>query len=449
MFQSLNTTGLPLTSLETFKPKILVIDPEKPKADSNYLNYKYRADYEKVEKLIQVGDDGRTAKKESLTNEFMVIFSLVWSGEPLSKNFSDQRRYLDREFTGKEIEKQDEVFIKTMGDLALFWLDTQLNSYENLEQSLNKLNAADIDIIKLCLAYLRDANHKLANSLIGAYYSSELKNNLDKQKEFYRIVRHTAAYFTLWRASSGTSGLDKSYRNLMEKLVSKKSGGKIRISASSDVIRKELSEILSAKRIRTKSDWIQYARTNLLYGSAPHAVVKFALLAYSNERIADPGRLGLTTKAAADYSKTLTYEAWISKNAKSIEHIAPQDNASGWDKAIYENKKYDLIGNLTLFPVEVNSSASNKGWREKWYYYRILGESNQSARENLKAQADSDGISLKGKTVSELTNSSYMDIIAPLSSLPKDFTWNADFIDLRTEEICETVWHVMDKWLSE
>ena len=122
---------------------------------------------------------------------------------------------------------------------------------------------------------------------------------------------------------------------------------------------------------------------------------------------------------------------------------------SHWDEALYENDDYEQIGNLTLLPTPINSSAGNKKWLEKWIYYKHLAEKDFDNLANLEKEAKDNGVNLNKDTIKLLKNASYQDHIQPIVQLGKKGEWNKSFVEKRTERICDILWERMNKWLSE
>lgn len=144
----------------------------------------------------------------------------------------------------------------------------------------------------------------------------------------------------------------------------------------------------------------------------------------------------------------LKLEKWNSKDLKEIEHIAPKDNAQGWDSKLYDlnSKLYDSIGNLTLLPESVNKSASNRSWEEKILYYQHLAQQDPDALQELNIKAQNKGINLNKQTIALLQASNYNSHILPILSL-ENKQWNSDVVEDRSVKILEIVWDKINAWL--
>jgi len=110
---------------------------------------------------------------------------------------------------------------------------------------------------------------------------------------------------------------------------------------------------------------------------------------------------------------------WVSEGFKTIEHVAPQTErslGSNWDTSLYGDD-YEQIGNLTLLPTAINSSAGNKNWIDKWIYYRHVAEIDPDKLANLKQEAEDNRIKLKNATIDSLKSTSHKHHILPMVQL--------------------------------
>nr|WP_263012216.1 HNH endonuclease family protein [Laspinema sp. D2d] len=144
-------------------------------------------------------------------------------------------------------------------------------------------------------------------------------------------------------------------------------------------------------------------------------------------------------------------DQWVSTDFKTIEHVAPQnpDEPTNWDKHLYESDNWHRIGNLILLPTEINSSAGNKGWIEKWIYYQHLAEKDPDKLASLNEEAKNNGVNLNPSTLDLLKNTSYSHHVTPLVELGAKGLWDKSLVDRRTERICDILWERMHEWLEQ
>ena len=86
-------------------------------------------------------------------------------------------------------------------------------------------------------------------------------------------------------------------------------------------------------------------------------------------------------------------------------------------------------------PQEINISASNKGWTEKYLYYRHLSKRDPAKHQGLANAAAASGISLSPDTLQILQNSIHSPHILSLVSLTENGIWDKELVERRTERI--------------
>lgn len=465
MFQSLNATGTPLTAIETFKPLVVnVADSEGGKfKNSNFENC-----FTQVEQLMK--NLRSASSKNKRTNEYLTLFSLTYDGKTLSKQFSTQRKWLIEKFEKdcSSIENEEssiedkKEFIHQMGDIATYSqkaiyapanLHNYLPDFWQIDESKRK-------VASFCLLYLQDAKHKMAHTVLSRFYALAIRNqintdeeekedNINVQDSFLIACQVVAAFFTLWRSALPNTGLDEVYRKLLQEKMSWKKGN---FQVNIEVLKTHLKTALEEKGIGTKETWENKAINYLRYDNVQE-VCRFVLFVTSNDTITDAKEPGLMKIGTSGSSPSyLEPSKWNSDDFKSIEHIAPQkpdlQSDSDWDTELYENDDYEKIGNLTLLPTRINSSASNKRWIEKWIYYRHLAETDPDNLANLRQEAENNSVNLNDSTIDLLTKTSHAHHIKPIVEIGATGQWDKSFVEKRTERICNILWERMYEWLS-
>ena len=449
MFQSLNASGTPLTAIETFKPLVVNYLSQ----DGGYFKGTKSEEYfKKVDSLI--GDTGPSAKKNKLTDEFLTAFALTYDGFSLSTQFSKQRRWLNDTFKSCKLPVEREEFIHRMGDLATYW-ENVVGFEPNNDLAIEGLESLTIDekeISGLCVLYLRESGHKMANTILSRFYSQVLRREKQEAaKEFVQACKAVAAFYTLWRAAQSNSGLDDVYRKLFKSGDNTNNVRKMSWVSGNDAL--DISKLKTYLRgslgtLGEESQWMSKASQNLRFDQAK-PVCKFALFVSAHDTIPDKDELGLMKVAQPGVRPFLKPSNWISSDFKTIEHIAPQKgDLENWDKDLYENDRFQAIGNLTLLPVDINSSIGNQPWNVKVIYYRHLAESDPSKVVTLQEEAKTRGVELQSHTIDLLKNASYKHHMESIIGISSDESWTLSLVEKRTTRICSIVWERLWPWLS-
>ncbi len=454
MFQSLNATGTPLTALETFRP--LIVNFVDSTGDSQkFKGSKSKEYFSNVEKLFSPLLSA--SKKNKLTNDYLTLFGTTYDGgKKPSKQFTAQRKWLIDKYKNCNTYEEKEEFIRRMSDLTLYW-ENVINftpQTSNCIKGTEYIDEQNKKIAALCVLYLQDANHKMAHTILSRFYSLILRCSSEHEdknlaQKFVSATKKVTAFFTLWRSALPNTGLDEMYRRLLRESMSWEKGNS---QLNEEELKKYFQKVLEEKGIGTKDEWKNKAINYLRYDNAK-AICKFTLLVTAQDTICDPDELGLIKKGI-DGSSPLYLESnkWTSQDLNSIEHIAPREKKDGkdWDNALYTAKEdYHQIGNLTLLPTEINSSASNKGWIEKLIYYQHLAENDPDKLSALKQKAVENGIELRDSTINLLTNASYQHHIKPIVKLGEQGKWDKIFVEKRTERICDILWEKMYQWFNQ
>ncbi len=208
MFEALNTTGEPLTSIETFKPKVIE-DEGLP----NFEQSVSKQHFDVVDSFLDPIDDAR--KKYKATTRVMLAFALAETGTKITTHISDQRRYLIDSYKD-ESPQEKQGFVKNLAHVTQFIYEEW--DYLDQPKCLNDSTIDEDNILRLCLEVLKDAKHEITLPLITRFYCQYLDNK--KQEDSFlnlkKAMKSIVAFFVLWRAAhKTTSGIDAVYRDIL------------------------------------------------------------------------------------------------------------------------------------------------------------------------------------------------------------------------------------------
>lgn len=436
MFQSLNATGTPLTAIETFKPTIVNTIEKNSTTNTQFKNSSSEKYFKKVEDFLSEATNAQ--QKNKRTNDYLTSFFVTYDGSTISTHFSYQRKILLKAYTEQETLRDKEAFLQDMGNYADFykyWLQYTNSANPRLFKGIEDIE--DANLASMLLLFLKSSNHKMAITILGSMYSNVIEEKEGAKKEFVDTVKLVSYYYFIWRSSYSNAGLDTTYREFFKKL--KDEGQK----CSVDRLREHIQTVLERKEISNFEKWKARAINNLKYDKAGNDVVRLALLLTAHDTMPDDTEPGLMKGTRSGTASYLTLEQWCSSDLKTIEHIAPQNDKSGlWDSNLYDTQTvpYNQIGNLTLLPQDLNSSAGNKGWKEKLLYYQCVAEHDQDKLNSIEKTAKNSGIELTKDTLNLLKTCTYHEHLAPISQLTLDTVWNLELVQKRTERMLEIIW---------
>ena len=470
VFESLNTTGEPLTAFETFKPK--VVERETLGRYESSPSYRYIQEIEGYLDQFAQGDPNQNASRELIIN-----FHLYETGEKVSKKVSEQRKKLVDEYSryfGDETKERE--FLSGLRDIAVLkqnaWVDEERPVFPGLSDSKNLSTE-----IELCMCFLQGLGHTITIPLIGRFYSIALRAPAESKtariKDLCDAIRAIVCFSVLWRMSrNGTENIDQEYRELMSgepslsgaggfaRTFRKLKEGGWNSSTSVAQLKEELRQRLSSPEhggISDKEEWVRKSSDVPIY-EVSKVVARFILLAAYHDAVSDPtSQSGLIVKGKRDVFPCLTFEKWVNANALSLEHIAPQNQSKGWDNSLYADQadKHKL-GNLVFVNQAANSSLGDSPWIRKALIFKALGSQSQEecrkvlqeATEVLKDAADARVISESTTTL--VTCSDYMPQLIALGVYGVDAKgeWNKKAIDERSSRLLQLAWDNLYPWLT-
>lgn len=451
MFQALNTTGTPLTTIETFRPLVMKAESQSGQTWQNSPSYQ---SFQRIMKTFE--DVDKHQNKISLTNELVLASALVYSGKQISNKFSEQYKWIKNTFASIPTIEQKREFVGIIGDVADFYEGAWRLRNAQIPDIISGLeNNEDREFASFLISYLRDANSKLSAPILASYYQQIISEEDEKGKDFVVVLKACVAFFTLWRSAFGTSGLDDVYRHFLTGY-----NGTVNVdphcitnrqdSLESTALIQYFKRVLEVKGIGEKSSWQSRAEKGLTYDNVK-VVCRFCLFLSTKDCIPDdqnPGLMKIGSGGTTTDIFILRY--WKSKDLKTIEHVAPQHKPDGssWDDELYTQGYINSIGNLILLPKEINDAASNKEWRYKKLYYRLLGERDPNILNDLESEANNLGIQFSNPLKKRLQKAQFFAHIEPIKQKPDDSPWDLDFVKQRTERITDIVWERLAPWLD-
>lgn len=460
VFESLNTTGEPLTAFETFRPRVVSAE-----GLGKYEQSKSRQFIDEVADYLSGFKAGDPLQNG--TRDLLVAFASAETGERNAKRLPDQRRYMKDEY--ERYEKNETarlLFSRHLRDTAIFMEHAWVA--KGAQPVLHGLPIqASTDVVKLCLAFLSELNHSITVGPLVRFYSAALSESTQNQgqkiADFEVAVKAITAFSILWRASRrGTANIDQQYRDILTgnnpvtpnfaplaRSLQLRSTSKIAPAIDVLALKNELRERLQSPnhgKIQNKAMWINDAMAIPAYTNSKQ-ISRFVLLAAYHDSVEDPSHLGFIIKGKDGVAPCLSYEGWCNEKHLSLEHIAPRESALGWDDGVYKNREVvHQIGNLVLVPGDANSSLSNRPWNQKKILYAALGAKTKQEATLLLEEAAKNGIEFAMSTQELIDLSVHMPHLAALGSYPAE--WTLDAISVRSKCLLDLAWDQLWGWLN-
>lgn len=452
IFESLNTTGEPLTAFETFKPRVInIIGLEHYRESTEKIFMDKTATYLSE---FPVGE-----KLQKATRELLIQFLGAYAGEKVSGRLAQQRSELKSKFEACKTEEQRLEFIKTLSYCADFkkylW---ESSDYQNLKDFFGEYQLSSLS--KLCLKFLVDLKHTIVTPILTLFFRQiiEASNDEDKKQRFHDFetaLKVIVAFSVLWRASrDGTGGIDNEYRELLNKTddttgfkpiaITLQASPVIDINLFKQELLSRLTDTHRKGKQSSRETFIENSFSRPIYKTPK--IAKLLLLVAHHNYIERNDGSGFLTAGKENSNECLTFEKYIDDSNLSLEHIAPQTPNDYWNKELYV--AIDLVhtlGNLTLISHTLNSSLQNRSWEEKRVYYQVLGaKTDVEARNILNEVIEQQGI--RENSVELLKAQKFMPNLVALGDYK--LSWTKEFIEERSKHLYGLAWDKLIQWLK-
>ncbi|WP_436917887.1 DUF262 domain-containing protein [Acinetobacter schindleri] len=468
IFESLNTTGEPLTAFETFKPKVI-----KDLGVDDYYQ-----DRDHIKSLISsienyLEKDKNESSKKTLTTNLIISFATLWSGKKISSKLGSQRSFFNEtysKYSEYNPTSKKYYFIYNLYTLNEFIEKIWSGSCDNYNETYFKFNRKIPDIIKLSFNFLRDLKHTIVIAPLARFYqkfsySNNLQNNsysIDQYiNDFEGAVKATVAFSLMWRSSrKGTDGIDNIYRKIFnvdglknftlnDCIDNHFDDGDVSLSNYKEFLINQLKNNKKAPII-SKEDWVDRVKNLPIYYE-PNCITKFILLASSHGAFVDKSSINgnpiIRKSSKLGFKEYLTNEKWEDENIATVEHIVPQTLNKMASTTVSLDNKDDIhkLGNLTLLPQSKNSLVGNRSWIDKKLIFQYLIEVDPTKRDALELDLRKLDNPLTDSQIDKLSHSIYLPILESVANYHGE--WSSAFINERSENIANLAYDEISHWL--
>jgi len=454
IFDALNTTGEPLTALETLKPRVIAFE----NSIKQYAGSPSERSFEKLHEYVDLRMPS-TSKKQAETKKLIVTFALYIQGRKESEDLASQRNFLRKSYEESIRGASDSGrnYIESLADLAEFryyhW------EKDGIRQLSRFYKSPELNIIQLLSSLIRDMNTSLALPIIFRYWSPQL--NSQQESEFAEALRAVSAFLVLRRAATGgTAGIDGDFRGIMAPREGRGINRKFGLCAgvghenpllSVGELKNALRSLLERKlKVLDKESWVENVSANPLYSHSKE-LVRFMILAAANHSAPSSDGCGTWTREGVKRSTNegifLNYETWVKNYYSTVEHIAPDSRQErGWPVDLYQdNILRHTIGNLTLLPADENSAIGSDSWEKKRKFYLAVTERSETEQKQRIQEARNAGIRFSKTTINILETGERLPLLDPLRSVDH---WNKQVVQVRSKNIARLCWDVVWPWLE-
>ena len=457
IFDSLNTTGQPITALETLKPRVVHFESNL----AGFTNSESDLAYKKIAANIDEKHNV-TSIKQDVTRDLVVSFAVYLNGTRLEKNLTLQRPFLTTayESAANDAPETARRFVSEIASLSEFryhYFDCA-NSHP---QRARFNTATHLEMAKLLSSFISSMRTSMAIPLLFRYWKLQ-HDKIADENAFIEILKAVTAFIVLRRAATGgTDGIDSDFRVLMSpnqvpRLGLSKGncvGPLLNYTALST---KELKSCL-VKLLKDKingfdeTTWVKRVIQNPLYKKS-RPLVRFMILIAAHNAIPSSKKDGTWVtdgvRSSSSSRRYFTHHTWVGDEYSTVEHIAPAAPMSiGWNNNLYADEDIrHKLGNLILLPEKENLEIGNQPWKQKRLFYEAATSTNNSQVEQYLDNARGRGVELPPKTEGILLdNGRQLEMLEPLNDLT---TFDAKTVEVRSRNIAKLCWELLWPWLN-
>ena len=457
IFDSLNTTGQPLTALETLRPRVVRFENEEGKG-KRFLGSESYLSYLKIENYIDEKYP-ETSKKQTITRELIISFALFLVGKKLGRLLTEQRLFLKNAYEAatKDNRATAHRMISEIADMSEF----RYHYFDCKDKDSERMKFHSLihkDCAQLLSSFISAMNTSIAIPVLYRYWTLT-NGTLADEDRFIEILKAVTAFIVLRRAATGTTdGIESDFRDLM-------SSGRIPHTDLDDgncignLFDRKIMTVAKVKSAflqflenkienfdrNDKQNWVKKVIENPLYRNSRPLVKFMMLIAADQAKPCDDGTWSKSGVRPGSVAEFFTYDKWIGEDFHTVEHVAPdKKDSKTWGSNLDESMQHRL-GNLILLPLKENASIGNHSWEKKRIFYRAATSADDKELDDYLDEAARNNVKLPPKTVKLLKSRRRLELLRPLIELEE---WDSEIVELRSINIAELCWDTVMPWLK-
>ena len=453
LFDSLNTTGAPLTAFETFKAEAMsTVAPSRLAASSS------RSALERVEAVLESGTSG--GDRQALAAELFTSFAASETGFKLGRSPREQRHWLRKRYRSSTGDEREAMLlhIASCAEWGHF-VDGLREGGEppSWIPETNRLWSGGIGPMeKGLLRSLQRAKHSIVWPVLQRFAASAIESDdADGWADLNAAIRAVSGFSLLWRgAHVGTKSIDAHYRGVMRySAATEGAAEKLGLARLANPpkrllpeLKRQLQGVLSDAGIGIgeRATWCSRVAACDAYSLGEFA--RLLLFVAHDDVILQLGTAKLA-RGKTGASPLLACLDVLAATPWSIEHIAPQSprHEDGWNASLYGGvpvTHVNRLGNLTLLPKEWNSSIGNRSWTVKRGLFGAL-----STPDPLEAERQLKHLGLESLRVPPMAVQAGRTLLPMLASIAAVDEWSLDRLDQRSLVLAELVADRVYHWV--
>jgi uncharacterized protein with ParB-like and HNH nuclease domain len=452
MFEALNTTGEPLTAIETFVPKVIEYIGIKRKDGELEENLKLslvtlNSITDRFENII------KSKEKNDKTKALILAFVRAYQGKVKVTSLRDQRDAMLKSYENCSYENKDD-YLNYLAVTSEFLFDHWQAEIPDVKKLVVD---KERDISNVCLRYLVDMKHDIVLSLLVQFILQDKKyeNTGTEYSSFEAALKAVTAFSVLWRAmSGGADGIDGVYKKLHEKGIDgykayKLSNGTLdseqfSVDAIKTFFKKELADKIDSKgslKDTVLDKWIDICSKQQMLTKSK-SIKLLVLAAFNNLELKSTG-FERVNKIDTQYMTPLMWELISNKDRVKRVYSGSKEALRKWNNSdVSDPQVYNKLGNIL---VDARNSVSQKS-QESWYdlkQHMLEALNNESIKEINTILRNEGELSESARK-----NVSILMLEKKYSEITWADNWDKTAIDERTEVLLMNAWLNLTQWLD-
>lgn len=452
MFEALNTTGEPLTAIETFVPKVIEHIGKKRKDGEENADEAIKTLNAITERFEAIT---KTKEKNEKTKALILAFIRAYQGKVNVSSLRDQRDAMLKSYENcLSTDKDDYLYyLKKTTDFLFDHWQAKIPNLDDLVSETNK------DQALLCLHYLTDIKHDITQSLLVQFILQDEKYDTLKTSEssFFQALKAVTAFSVLWRAmSGGADGIDSVYKKLHEKGFDVSGvtcepyqlhGGTLNSNKFNiDKVKKYFRDELEAKinkkgspKESMQDQWLDICSKQQTLTSVKNLKL-LILAAFHQVELANNNFIRSTEKR----NEFLSMNMWEHLNNENrITKVYDRDSVGlqGWDESLNSPEVFNKLGNILIDARNNIVTGKNQSW------FVVCQKMLQAL--NNDSIADIDKILLADSAISDeaKNHASVLMLERKYAEITYATEWNAKAVEERTQLLLKNAWENLYHWL--
>lgn len=451
MFEALNTTGEPLTALETFVPK--VIEHIGNKRKDGVSEDELEVSMEVLNSITERFEDIiKSKEKNDKTKTLILAFVRAYQGKVKVTSLRDQRDAMLKSYENCHYHRKDE-YLTYLAKTAEFLFD----HWQAVVPSVgNLVPQNERDVANLCLRYLVDMKHDIVQSLLVQFMLLDEKYGVvgSEHSSFVKVLKAVTAFSVLWRAmSGGADGIDGIYKKLHERGIASDVDGyqlnhgmltseKFDVDKLKSFFKQELeAKILSkgSPKETAKEQWLDICSKQQSL-TKPKSI-KLLMLAGMHGVELNGVNHELSDAASTNFLTTIMWE--LISGREAIKRVFNGGSTEGWgDENIANPEVYNKIGNAFIDPRNGISISAPPSWYNlRQYMLQALNNDSIKQIDNILL-ADVE-VSVEAKR-----NASVLMLEKKFADITFAEEWTNQAIDERTNLLLMNAWRNLTQWID-